>query len=510
MAYIKGFLGFKNLVLCLKACLNNIFLLTFQGQMMSKTLKKPLARPPIVVVVGHVDHGKTSLLDYIRKTNFASKEAGGITQSVGAYEVFHHEKKITFIDTPGHEAFSKMRSRGATVADLAILVVSAEDGVKPQTVEAIKILRGAETPFIVAITKIDKPGANIEKVKNELLANEVLLEGFGGNVSWQPVSSKSGEGINELLDLVLLMGEVAGLTYDPAAMANGFILESRMESARGVIAHIIIKNGTLNQGDEIVTRTASGKLKQLENFLGGQTKSLTPSAPAAVLGFVTIPEVGEEFWAAKSLKDFKVPPVAAAGSVNKTVRAAIDKKKINIILKADTSGALEVLKQIMEPLGNVKEFSVGEITDGDIKLADNTHAVIIGFKVKMAKAAENLAKIYKVKIMSSEIIYELIRDFEIFMKTKGVGEAEGELEVLRVFSVTGNKQVIGGKVKMGALRLNAEIQIARGEEILGAGKITNLQESKKDVRTVPVGRECGLMVESDVKITAGDKIKIYQ
>lgn len=479
--------------------------------MISKTYKKPLPRPPIVVVVGHVNHGKTSLLDYIRKTNFASKESGGITQSIGAYEVFHNEKKITFIDTPGHEAFSKMRARGAAIADLAILVVSAEDGVQEQTVEAIKILKETETPFIVAITKIDKPGANVEKVKNELLAKEVLLEGLGGNVSWQLVSSKTGEGINELLELILLMGEVAELAYNPDNIAAGFILESRKNGKQGVVAHIILKDGVLKEGDEIMTRVVSGRVKHLENFLGEKVKSLAPSAPALILGFLAIPEIGEEFWAAESLKEFKLPAVAVSSKpAEKLSGAPAEKKKLNAILKADTYGALEVLQRLMEPLANINDSSVGEITDGDVRLADSTGAAIVGFKIKTTKAAESLAKIHKIEIITSEIIYELIRDFELFMKTKGEGETEGELEILRVFSVVGKKQVVGGKVLSGNMKMGVTAQIESGGEALGSGKILNLQESKKDVKTVTLGKECGLMIESDVTIKEGNKIKIYQ
>ena len=249
----------------------------------SKVNNKSVSRPPIVVVVGNVDHGKTSLLDYIRKTNVVSKEAGGITQSTGGYEIEHNGKKITFIDTPGHEAFSKMRERGAKVADIAILVVAGDDGFKPQTTEALDILKATETPFLVAITKADKPGFNLEKVKADLMTNGIFLEGHGGDTSWQAVSSKDGQGVNELLDLILLMGEVLDLQYDPEAPATGFVLESLKDMKKGVVAYLILKNGTLKEGDEIATPSARGKIKTLDNFLGERTKSLVPSAPASIL-----------------------------------------------------------------------------------------------------------------------------------------------------------------------------------------------------------------------------------
>src|SRR3989344_4757419 len=262
-----------------------------------------LPRPPVVAIVGHVDHGKTTLLDYIRKTRLAAKEAGGITQSIGAYEVEHpstssgQAHKITFIDTPGHEAFSLMRARGAAAADLAILVVAADEGIKPQTTEAIGILKSTETPFIVALTKIDKPNANIDKVMRELQSAEVLLEGYGGNVSWHGVSGVSGEGVNELLDLIVLTGEVAGLTFDPKAKARGFVIESRKENRRGIIAHLVLKDGVLKAGEDISTPSASGKIKILEDFRGRRAKELWPSAPALVVGFEKLPRAGEEFTA---------------------------------------------------------------------------------------------------------------------------------------------------------------------------------------------------------------------
>jgi len=271
-------------------------------------------RSPIVVVMGHVDHGKTSLLDYIRKTNVVSREAGGITQSIGAYEIIHYPggsesqnnadktrtnaergKRITFIDTPGHEAFSKMRSRGARVADLAILVVAADEGVKPQTTESIKTLLETKTTFVVAITKIDKPNADIDKVKNELTSAGVLLEGYGGSVSCEPISAKSGDHVNELLDLLLLASEMEDLSYDPAAPAEGIVLESKMDKRRGLEATVIVKNGTLRQGEPIATQSGKGKIKILEDFAGKAQKELVPSAPALVIGFSELPQAGERF-----------------------------------------------------------------------------------------------------------------------------------------------------------------------------------------------------------------------
>ncbi len=464
--------------------------------------KNLLPRPPIVVVVGHVDHGKTSLLDYIRDTNVVAKEAGAITQSTGAYEILHDGKRITFIDTPGHEAFSKMRERGARAADIAILVIAADEGIKPQTLEALKILKGYETPFVVAITKIDKPNANIEKVKNELLSNGVLLEGYGGDVSWQAVSSKTGEGVNELLNLILLMGEVLGLKFDPKAHAFGFVIESLKESRRGVLAHLILMNGTLKEGDEIKTRSASGKIKVLENFLGKKVKELSPSSPASVLGFESLPSAGEEFSVGEALVAELALPVA-----KEMAEEATEDNKVGAILKADTSGSLEVLSQVINHLVKVTDMSVGDITDGDVKLAVSSRSVVVGFRVKANKAAESVAKAQNVKIFTSDIIYKLVEAIEEYNKAVSGPAFFGELEILKVFGAEGKRQIVGGQVTSGIIKTGSEINIERGETISGVGRVINLQENKRDVSEVKENSECGLLVESETKIRVGDKIK---
>ncbi|MBI2592945.1 MAG: GTP-binding protein [Candidatus Colwellbacteria bacterium] len=473
-----------------------------------------LPRPPVVVVVGHVDHGKTSLLDYIRKTNVAGKEAGQITQSIGAYEVEHtvtnstnaqgapSVRKITFIDTPGHEAFTKMRSRGATIADLAILVVASDEGLKPQTEEAISILKSTKTPFVVAMTKIDKPSANIEKVKNELLTAGVLLEGYGGDVSYEPVSVVSEEGTSKLLDLISLLADVEGLTYDPAAKAHGFVLETHKDSRRGITASLILKDGTLREGEDIVTQTAFGKIKNLDNFLGQKVKELVPSAPASVLGFETAPEVGEEFWAGKVvLAEIKVPDKR-----EEIAPVSDEEDKVSVILKADTAGSLEALKQIIGHLISLREGSVGEVTDGDIQKAISTKSIIIGFGVKVSKAAQGLARIHGVRVFTSEIIYELLKSLEDYVKGKEGPGISGELEVLKVFNNKEKRQIIGGKVLLGWIAKGLDGEIFRNEGVLGKGRVINLQENKNDVEEVAAGKECGILFQSDVRINPGDKL----
>jgi len=469
-----------------------------------------LSRPPIVVVMGHVDHGKTSLLDFIRRTNIIAKEAGGITQSIGAYEIEHNGKKITFIDTPGHEAFSKMRARGAKIADLAILVVAADDGVKPQTKESIEIINETKTPFVVAVNKIDKPNADIEKTKSDLMSNGVLLEGFGGNVSWQAISAKMGQGINELLDLILLAAEMENLTYSPDENASGFIIEAKADSRRGIVVSTIVKNGILKIGNRISTANACGKIKTLENFLGEKIETLSPSSPAMILGFETLPQIGEEFISGDiDLMEIETEaPKKAAG----LTAPNNGKLFLNLILKADVSGSLETLSEIIkniqsESVGvNIFDASIGEITDGDIKNAVSTKAVIVGFRTKTNKIAENLAKAQNIKIISSEIIYKLVEAVQEEMKLLEKPLPLGEFEVVKIFSQKGKEQLIGGKVISGVIKKNARLKILRNENEIGSSKAASIRKFKQEVNQVIVNEECGIIIESDIIVSAGDKL----
>lgn len=465
-----------------------------------------MKRPPIVVVMGHVDHGKTTLLDYIRKSNVAGKEAGGITQSVGAYEISHNGKLITFIDTPGHEAFSKMRQRGAKAADLGILVVAGDDSVQNQTKEAFKILEESKTPIIIAINKIDKPDIDINRVKGDLAQAGILVEGYGGNISWQAISAKTGQGVNELLDLVLLAIELEDLDYNPEAPAEGFILESRMDSKKGIIVTGIIKNGKLKTGEEIFAPGAQGKVKSLENFLGKRIADAVPSNPVLILGFTSLPKVGDDFTTDKAR--FKVEE---SGMAERKI-LSVDEKAINLVLKADASGTLETLSLIINNLPdkdkiNIISEGVGEITDGDIKNASSTHAMIIGFRVKPNRAADALAKVQLVKIITSEIVYELIKTIEENLKSIGKEIILGDLEILAVFSKKGgNKQIVGGKVISGEIKNNSILEVRRGDQVMGTGKVVNLQRVKEDARKVDAGNECGLLFGSDVIISIGDHL----
>lgn len=466
-------------------------------------------RSPVVVVMGHVDHGKTTLLDYIRKANVAAKEAGGITQGVGAYEIEHNAKRITFIDTPGHEAFSKMRSRGALIADIAVLVVAADNSVQPQTKEAIKIIQESKLPYVVAITKIDTKNANVEQVKTDLLKENVLLEGFGGDVSFQPLSAKSGEGVNELLDHILLVAEVEGFTYDPNAPAEGFILEAHLNSQTGVTATAIVKNGVLKVGERIAADTVGGKVRGLQTFLGKAVKELTPSSPCIILGFEALPKVGDRFVIGEAAA--KAPEKRISGA---PVFGQKNEKKMNFILKANVSGSLEALHEAimkLKPPGNAKlnilEESVGDITDGDAKMALSTNAFLVAFKVKSNAAAKTLIKAHGVKIFDSEIIYELIESIEKEISGENKKIVHADMEILAVFDQKNpGKQIIGGKVLVGSIINQSTIEVHRKGAEIGTGKIVNLQTGKKDVTELPTPMEGGMLFSSQVLIEKGDHL----
>ncbi len=466
-------------------------------------------RSPVVVVMGHVDHGKTTLLDYIRKSNVAAKEAGGITQGVGAYEIEHASKRVTFIDTPGHEAFSKMRSRGAQIADIAVLVVAADNSVQPQTKEAIKIIQESKLPYVVAITKTDTKNANVDQVKTDLLQENVLLEGFGGDISFQPLSAKSGEGVSELLDHILLVAEVEGFSCDLTAPAEGYILEAHSNSKTGVTATVIVKNGTLKVGEPINAGTVSGKIRGLTTFLGKPTKELTPSSPAVVLGFEELPKVGDKFTIGVAAA--KAPAKRISGA---PVFGQKQEKKMNFILKANVSGSLEALHEAimkLKPPGNAKlnilEESVGDITDGDAKMALSTNAFLVAFKVKSNAAAKTLIKAHGVKIFDSEIIYELIQSIEKEISGENKKIIAGDLEILAVFDQKNpGKQIIGGKVLTGTIFNQSTIEVHRKNAEIGTGKIVNLQTGKKDIPQLDAPLEGGLLFSSQVLIEKGDHL----
>jgi len=499
-------------------------------------------RPPVVVIMGHIDHGKSTLLDYIRKSNTTDKEAGGITQHLGAYEVAFipdedgngKSGSITFLDTPGHEAFVGIRNRGAKVADIAILVVSAEDGVKPQTKEAFEEIRSAGIPYIVAITKIDKPNANIEKVKGSLAENEIYLEGYGGDVSWVPISAVTGEGIKELLDMITLVADMAELKSDESLAPKGVIIEANLDHKKGISATVIIKEGVLKSGMFVVAGQALSPVRIFENCYGLSIKTAKPGRPAIIIGFDRMPEVGTEFFAFDSKKDAeKLQNEAIVKARENKIISDKSTKKINdqktenplnvtipIVIKADTLGSLEGIKhelsKIVSESVNLRIIfeGLGNISEADVKIAQtNKDTFILGFNVPIDSKAKGMVERSGVKVMTWDIIYkmmEFLNQLVIDRKPKvKVEEDLGTLKIMQVFSREKDKEVIGGKVQKGVIRLGTEFRIIRREAEIGIGKIRELQQAKKRVNEVAEGFECGLLVDSKIEIVIGDKIQCF-
>ncbi|MEX1013839.1 MAG: translation initiation factor IF-2 [Candidatus Paceibacterota bacterium] len=460
-------------------------------------------RPPIVVVMGHVDHGKTTLLDYIRKSNKAKGEAGGITQSVGAYEIEHDSKKITFIDTPGHEAFSRMRSHGAKIADLAILVVAADDGVKPQTENSLKYIKDAKIPFVVAINKTDLPNVNTEKTKQELSKAEVFLEGMGGDVSYQEISALNGDGVSDLLDLVNLLAEVEELTYDSENPAKGVILTSLRDSQKGIMVGGIIKDGVLKKGDEIFTASAEGKVKMIENSDGEKSDSFSPSSPVLIFGFNSLPSIGEEFSVGSKPEAIKKEEI-------EDIKLEDFKETMNLLLKADESGSLEALEDLVRKVSKdlplkIVDSSTGNIHENDMKKAFSMNAFVVGFNCKIDKSSENLAKTQNIKIITSSIIYDLEEKIREYAEKEALRE-ERIIDVLGTFGKSGDNQVIGGKVIKGKVLNQENFSVFSNDKEIGKGKIINLQSQKKDMQEVEEENEVGILVSCDTNIKVGNKL----
>ncbi|HEV7701922.1 MAG TPA: translation initiation factor IF-2 [Candidatus Paceibacterota bacterium] len=489
-------------------------------------------RAPVVVIMGHIDHGKSTLLDYIRKTNVVEAEAGGITQRISAYEVMHkgekgEERKITFLDTPGHEAFSKMRERGAKIADIAILVVSAEDGVKPQTIEAWKTIVESGLPAIVAINKIDRPGANVEKTKTELAENEIYLENYGGKIPYAEISAKEGTGVDSLLSLIVLLAEMENFTGNPDENASGFVLESNLDPKRGIEATLLIKNGQLKNGMTVVVEDCMCSTRIMENFLGKMIKEAGISSPVRIVGFDKMPRVGAEFKAfdkkkdaEESAKTWKTKEESPARNASSIAGAGGGGKIIPIMLKADVAGSLEAIeKEIAKIEHEAAEFKiiakgVGPITLSDIKsLSTGGDMLVIGFNVKTDKSAVEEAERRGVTISQFEIIYKMTEWLEEQMeklrpKIETI-ETTGRAKIIRAFSRTKERQIVGGKVTEGQINLNSTVKIMRRDFEIGRGKIVNLETGKVKTSMVPEGTEFGMMVESKIEIVAGDALESF-
>lgn len=484
-------------------------------------------RPPVIVVMGHVDHGKTKLLDAIRTTNVVAGESGGITQHIGAYQVVRKDQKITFIDTPGHEAFTAMRSRGAKVADIAILVVAADDGVKPQTVEAFRIIEASKIPFIVAINKIDKEEADINKTKQELSSKlNVIPEDWGGKTVCVPVSALNNVGIDDILDMVLLTADVeaGNLRANPLADAIGTIVESSVDKGAGPVATILVQNGTLKIGDQLCFNgVIYGKVKDLKNYKGENIESAGPSTPARVLGLKTLPEVGdilevgdgEKVKLKKIISKNQADQKASSGS-----EIEDDSLKLNLIIKSDFLGSAEAIEESLMKI-NTKKIKVkiihkglGNIGEGDIKRAEDSSAQIVGFNTRVQSQVEDLVREKGIKINTFSIIYDLIKyvknEMKLMYKPEIVRRDLGKLKVLAIFRTENDSQIIGGKVIDGTISNNVSLEIWRDDVFIDKGKISKLQEAKQDVANVESGQECGVKYEGRPLVQVGDILHFYK
>ncbi|WP_069649564.1 translation initiation factor IF-2 [Caloranaerobacter ferrireducens] len=491
-------------------------------------------RPPIVTVMGHVDHGKTSLLDAIRKTNITAKEAGGITQHIGASTITINDKKIVFLDTPGHEAFTSMRARGAQVTDIAVLVVAADDGVMPQTVEAINHAKAANVPIIVAINKIDKYEANPERVKQELAEYGLLPEEWGGDTIFVPVSALKKQGIDELLEMILLVAEMQELKANPNRKAMGTIIEAKLDKGRGPVATVIVQKGTLNVGDAVVAGIAHGRIRAMIDDKGRRIKKASPSMPVEILGLSEVPDAGEHLYVVEN--DKKAREIAEnrkeklrTEQLKATQKISLDAlfeqikkgevKDLNIIIKADVKGSIEAVKQALEKLSTeevkVKTIhsGVGAITESDIMLASASNAIIVGFNVRPTTPAMDLAKREKVDVRTYRIIYNAIEDIEAAIK--GMLEPEykevilGRAQVRATFKIPNVGVVAGIYVQQGKITRNSKIRLLRDNIVIHEGTISSLKRFKDDVREILTGYEGGLGIENYNDIKEGDVIEAY-
>lgn len=490
------------------------------------------SRPPVVVIMGHIDHGKSTLLDYIRKSNIVAHEAGGITQHLGAYEVEHTSSEgkkgtITFLDTPGHAAFSGIRSRGAKVADIAILVVSAEDGVKPQTLEALNCIKKEQLPFIVAINKIDKPGADPERTKLTLAEAEVYVEGYGGDTPVVNISALKGTGIPDLLDMIMLVAELEDLTADHSAPAQGVIIEANLDTKKGVSATVIVTNGTITSGDFIVAENAFAPIRIMENYQGKLIKSAIPSSPVKIIGWNAIPRVGSTISIVATKKEAEAEVLK---NINLEKELKLNTKEampveegmvyIPLIIKADVTGSIEGIHHELKKIGHPKvkihviSEGIGDITEADVKAAiPNPDTIIVAFNTKVDTKARAVIERTPVTISTYTIIYELIDYLKGIVTSKipkeFIEEITGKGKILALFGSQKDRRIIGLKVTEGTLRTGNEVRIMRRDVQVAMGKIREIQVQKVKGNEVREGFECGMMIECSIEIAVGDKIEAF-
>lgn len=492
------------------------------------------ARPPIVVVLGHVDHGKTTLLDTIRKTNVVKKESGGITQHIGAYQIKHPSslsgQVITFIDTPGHEAFSQMRSRGAKVADVAILVIAAEEGVKPQTKEVVSYIKKEKIPVIIALNKMDKPQANPDKTIGELEKEGLVVEERGGQVPIVKISAKEGTGVDELLEMIILVAEMEELKADFSKSAKGVVVESYLDSKRGATATFLVLGGSLKVGQWVVCGNSYGKIKNLEDFQGKRIEQATPGMPVVVIGLNKAPIVGEKFLVVENEETAKSSIVETKSDLSSEAQGpeaedlGEEVKTLNIILKADVRGSLEAIQENLSKMNlegvklSILKVEVGEVSESDIKTAYPSNALIMVFRTKTPTNILNLAKRSGVKIRTYEVIYELFegvkKEASKLLEPEITKEKLGKLKVLAIFRREKSRMIVGGKVIEGKIVNKVSLDVIRqtdeGDKKITSGKITQLQHNKKDMPEVEKGREAGILYEGEPVIEEGDILEIYR
>lgn len=512
------------------------------NQVSSKPTKKvvsqgePQKRSPVVTIMGHVDHGKTTLLDYIRKSNVAAKEFGGITQHIGAYQVELPEGKITFLDTPGHEAFTAMRARGAQVTDIAILVVSADDGIMPQTIEAIDHAKNAKVPIIVAVNKIDKPGANPDRVLTQLTEHELIPEAYGGQIVVCPVSALTGEGVPYLLEMILLQADLLHLTANPKGEFDGVVIEAKIERGRGPVATVLVQSGTLKVGDSIVVGTTYGRIKAMIDYKGERIYEAGPSVPVEVLGLSNVPNAGDKV---KRVDEEKIAREIAEKLSQKErlqrytnvskkltlrdLRRQMEEtgvKDLNLVVKTDVQGSLEAVKGLLEKMEHpevevkVIHAAVGSITESDVLLASAANAICIGFNVKPEPGAKKEAEKVRIEIRTYSIIYELIEDIQAAVKgmlaPKFEEQYQGTVAIRIVFDLSRYGRVAGSHVTDGKITRNSHVRVKRGKEIVYEGKVDSLKHLKNDVKEMTTGFDCGIQFEGWTGFEMGDQIEAFE
>lgn len=477
-------------------------------------------RPPVVTILGHIDHGKTTLLDFIRKSSVAAKEHGGITQAIGAYQTEHEGKVITFIDTPGHAAFEKMRARGAALADIAVLVVALDDGVMPQTIEAIKHIQKAQVLMVVAINKIDLPGIDIkiqiERIKKQLADQEVVIEEYGGDVPLTLVSAKDGQGVGDLLTTINLLAEVHELKGNSEKLAEGVVIESRLDKFKGPVASVLIRDGSLDKGDLIVAGGIKGRVKGMLDFKGQPIIKVGPSAPVEVLGFESVPDVGSKLGEQTDKKELKI--VGATGLIGKLRESK--EKVLSVVIKADKEGSLEAIKTVLEEFNKEEEHvriifaGTGDIVDSDMELADTTSGIVLGFNVKVVPTAAKFAERERVLVRVYNVIYELIDEVgevvEGMLKPGRVEEVFGRAQIIAEFPFGKGEKVAGCRILEGTISKGPKARIIRGGETVGEARIKSLRKVKEEINKVEKGMECGMIFDPAVDFQIGDLVESFR